>query len=136
MTNNSGVESYVESEMSNPDNVPHLIRFFSSVQPDFNMIVQHSEAVIQVRKYLITELIKMFPHYLMSDSCLRELQITINQRQRQIERKFEDFLQASYGFGTGEVFEDKHYKILYKTFLVAPKKKMQGSVSTRSMQQS
>lgn len=80
MTNNSGVESYVESEMSNPDNVPHLIRFFSSVQPDFNMIVQHSEAVIQVRKYLITELIKLFPHYLMGDSCMRELQITINQR--------------------------------------------------------
>lgn len=80
MTNNSAPESYVESEMSNPDNVPHQIRFFSACQPDFNMIVQHSEAVVQVRKYLLTELIKTFPQYLTNDSCMRELQITINQR--------------------------------------------------------
>lgn len=39
MTANSIPESYVESEMSNPDEVPHHIRFISASQPDFNMIV-------------------------------------------------------------------------------------------------
>lgn len=133
MTANSIAESYVESEMSNPDDVPHHIRFISAAQPEFNMIVQHSEAVLQVRKYLISEAVKTFPQYLANDSCIRELQITIHQRQRQIEKKFEEFLLTQMGYGTGEAFEDKNLKILYKTFLQAPKRKMQGSVSTRSM---
>lgn len=53
MTANSIPESYTESEVSNPEEIPHHIRNVNVRQEEFNMMVNHTEAPFQIRKHLI-----------------------------------------------------------------------------------
>lgn len=129
-THSSGHDK--DEDIINPDDVPSQTKFFPAANADFTMLVQHSEAVVQVRKFLISEAIKMFPNSL-NENCAREVQMQIMSKQRMVEKKFEEFLLQHMGFGTGECFEDKSMKILYKTFLTAPAKKMNPSGSTKSV---
>jgi hypothetical protein len=76
MTNNSIPESYNESEISNPDEVPHHMKFVNLMHPDFNIMLNHTESTFQIRKHLIEVAIKLFPH-LLPEHCTRELLLTI-----------------------------------------------------------
>lgn len=44
-------------------------------------MLNHTEAVFQVRKYLIDQAIKIFPHYL-TENATRELLLMIYQKQK------------------------------------------------------
>jgi hypothetical protein len=57
------------------------------------MIVQHSEVVLQVRKHLIAEAVRHLPQ-LVNEAYAREIQILCYQKQRAIEKKFEEYLFA------------------------------------------
>jgi hypothetical protein len=76
MTNNSIPESYTESEISNPDEVPNHMKFVNLMHPDFNIMLNHTESTFQIRKHLIEVAIKLFPH-LLPEHCTRELLLTI-----------------------------------------------------------
>lgn len=123
ITDKSLNESEIGSSVrSNLDEVPKQTKLFCASQADFNMIVQHSEAVLFIRRHLITEAIKCFPAFL-TETCYRELQQGIHQKQKALERRFEEHLLQNMGYGTGEAFEDRNMKILHKTCLQAEKKK-------------
>lgn len=44
MTNNSIPESYTESEISNPEEVPHHMKSVQLMHADFNIMVNHTES--------------------------------------------------------------------------------------------
>lgn len=123
----------LESARSNLDEVPRQTKFFNPSQRDFNMIIQHSEAVLSVRRHLISEAIRAFPS-MLTETCMRELQQAMHQKQKALERRFDDYLLQTQGYGSGEAFEDRNMKILYKTFLQAEvRKSAQTTLTMKSM---
>ena len=95
-------------------------------------MLMHSEVSFAIRRFLIEQAIKSFPH-LLSDHCTRELLITIYHRQKHVEKRFEEELLDKFEYGTGEVYEDRNMRIVHKTFLKAgTKQRVNPSSSERS----
>ena len=106
LTHDSKHESMGESDYSSFDDATTVIRIVNSYQPNFSLIVQHCEAVLQVRKHLINEAVKTFPTQLTAE-CMREIQLKIYEKQRVLEKLFEEYLLQQGGFGTAFQYEDK-----------------------------
>ena len=67
---------------------------------------------------------------------MRDLLLMTYQKQKQFEKRFEEYLMSYCGYGSGETYNDKNMKIIYKTFLKAgPKKQIINSGSQRSVAQ-